>query len=126
MQRGHLLLRQGVSGLVVDLEPCVELQHVQQLRDDIRAEKKNKQSAWRLGVASHRHLGQQECEFHLAEEVSLLLPRGKAGQVAADHQVGVVQDRVEPTPGGQQSLDAQGNRVTVSEPAQLFWHFLLI
>lgn len=69
-------------------------------------------------MASHRRLGQQECEFHLAEEVSLLLPRRKAGQVAADHQVGVVQDRVEPTPGGQQSLDAQGNSVTVSEPAQ--------
>lgn len=67
-------------------------------------------------MASHSRPGQQECEFHLAEEVSLLLPRGKAGQVAADHQVRVVQDRVEPTPGGQQSLDVQGKRVTVSEP----------
>lgn len=47
--------------------------------------------------------------FHLAEKVSLLLSRGEAGQVAADHQVGVVQNRVEPTPGGQQSLDAQDN-----------------
>lgn len=50
---------------------------------------------------------------HLAEEVSLLLPRGEAGQVAADHQVGVVQNRVEPTPGGQQSLDAQDNMFIV-------------
>lgn len=49
------------------------------------------------------------CVFHLAEEVSLFLPRGEAGQVAADHQVGVVQNCVEPTPGGQQSLDAQDN-----------------
>lgn len=51
--------------------------------------------------------------FHLAEEVSLLLPRGEAGQVAADHQVRVVQNRVEPTPGGQQSLDAQDNMFIV-------------
>lgn len=36
VQRGHLLLRQGVSCLVVDLKPCVELQHVQQLQDDIK------------------------------------------------------------------------------------------
>lgn len=33
VQSGHLLLRQGVSCLVVDLEACVELQHVQQLQE---------------------------------------------------------------------------------------------
>lgn len=46
--------------------------------------------------------------LHLAEEVSLLLPVGQAGQVAVDHQVSVVQHGVEPAPGGQQGLEAQG------------------
>lgn len=50
MQRGHLLLSQGVSGLVVDLEPCVELQHVQQLHSD---KKKKKQS--QLANSTCRH-----------------------------------------------------------------------
>lgn len=67
----------------------------------------------RIGVQSYNYSTQRECAFHLAEEVSLLLPRGEAGQVAADHQVGVVQNRVEPTPGGQQSLDAQDNMFIV-------------
>lgn len=71
----------------------------------------------RIGVRSYNHSTQRECAFHLAEEVSLLLPRGEAGQVAADHQVGVVQNRVEPTPGGQQSLDAQDNMFIV----QHYW-----
>lgn len=113
VQRGHLLLRQGVSCLVVDLKPCVELQHVQQLQDDIR-----KRSACRLGVSSHRRPGGQGGQFYLAEEVSLLLPGGKVGQVAVDHQVRVVQERVEPAPGGQQSLDAHSDTVIVSEPKQ--------
>lgn len=45
--------------------------------------------------------------LYLAEEVSLLLSLGEAGQVAADHQVRVIQHGIEPTPGGQQSLDIQ-------------------
>lgn len=69
-------------------------------------------------MPSHGRPGRQGCKFYLAEEVSLLLPRGKVGQVAADHQVRVVQDRVEPAPGGQQGLDAQGDTVIASEPRQ--------
>lgn len=50
--------------------------------------------------------------LYLAEEVSLLLSVGEAGQVAADHQVRVIQQGVEPTPGGQQGLDTQDTLLT--------------
>lgn len=36
VQRGHLLLCQGNPCLVIDLKPCVELQHVQQLQKQQR------------------------------------------------------------------------------------------
>lgn len=57
--------------------------------------------------------------LYLAEEVSLLLSVGEAGQVAADHQVRVIQQGVEPTPGGQQGLDTQ------KKPCQQHWTILL-
>lgn len=75
-------------------------------------------------MRSHRCSSPQECEFYLAEEVSLLLPGGKAGQVAADHQVRVVQDRVEPTPGGQQSLDAGGTGLYLVNKIKNINHFI--
>lgn len=50
--------------------------------------------------------------LYLAEEVSLLLSLGEAGQVAADHQVRVIQHSIEPTPGGQQGLDTQDTMFT--------------
>ncbi len=50
--------------------------------------------------------------LYLAEEVPLLLSLGEAGQVAADHQVRVIQHSVEPTPGGQQGLDTQHTMFT--------------
>lgn len=40
------------------------------------------------------------CVFYLAEEVSLLLSLGEAGQVAADNQMRVIQHRIKPTSGG--------------------------
>lgn len=45
--------------------------------------------------------------FYLTEEVSLLLSLDKTGQVAADHQVRVIQHGIEPTSGGQERLDTQ-------------------
>ena len=50
------------------------------------------------------------CVLYLAEEVSLLLSLGEAGQVAADHQVRVIQHCIKPTPGGQKGLDTQDTR----------------
>lgn len=44
------------------------------------------------------------CVLYLAEEVSFLLSLGEAGQVAADHQVRIIQHCIKPTPGGKQSL----------------------
>lgn len=51
-------------------------------------------------MRSHHRPGKQGCKFYLAEEVSLLLSWGQVGQVAVDHQVRVIQDCVEPAPGG--------------------------
>lgn len=45
--------------------------------------------------------------LYLTEEVSLLLSLHEAGQVAADHQVRVIQHCIKPTPGGEQGLDTQ-------------------
>lgn len=47
------------------------------------------------------------CAFYLAKEVSLLLSVGEAGQVATDHQVGVIQHCIKPTSGGQKGLNTQ-------------------
>ena len=41
---------------------------------------------------------------HLTEEVSLFLPLTQTGQVAAHHQVRVVQDCVKPAASGEESL----------------------
>lgn len=55
------------------------------------------------------------CVFYLAEEVSLLLSVGETGQVAADHQVRVIQHRIEPTSGGQKGLNKQDTLFTALE-----------
>lgn len=111
VQSSHLFPRQGVSCLVTDLKTCVELQHVQQLQ-----RWGNKRSRYVTQKWEQRWFGSQ-CAFiyvfvfasvsYLAEEVTLLLSTGEAGQVAADHQVRVIQHCVEPTPGGQQGLETQ-------------------
>lgn len=50
--------------------------------------------------------------LYLTEEVTLLLSLREAGQVAADHQVRVIQHCIEPTSGGQQGLDTQDTMFT--------------
>lgn len=55
------------------------------------------------------------CVFYLAKEVSLLLSVGEAGQVATDHQVRVIQHRIEPTSGGQKGLNTQDTLFTALE-----------
>ena len=52
--------------------------------------------------------------FYLTEEVPLTLPFEETREVAADHQVRVIQDCVEPAPGGQECLDTQDNRFTAT------------
>ena len=112
VQSGHLFLRQGSSSLVTDLKTCVELQHVQQLqRGDNNTSyfymwKNRAEVVWfQHTIISSAFVS--AIVLYLAEEVSFLLSVDETGQVAADHQVRVIQHGVEPTPGGQQGLNTQ-------------------
>lgn len=126
VQSGHLFPRQSVSCLVTNLKTCVELQHVQQLqRWDNNAKvtsthENESRGDLDLSLYPYNHLN-GTCIYYvlvfagvlyLAEEVPLLLSLGEAGEVAADHQVRVIQHGIEPTPGGQQGLDTQDTMFT--------------
>lgn len=117
VQSGHLFLRQGSSCLVTDLKTCVELQHVQQLqRGDNNTSYfymwKNRAEVLWFQHTIISSVFVSAIVLHLAEEVSFLLSVDETGEVAADHQVRVIQHGVEPTPGGQQGLNTQDTTFT--------------